>query len=168
MIYATYDDYKQIYGISRSSKNDYSTISLQAARIMDQYTTGIDGYRKLVEAFPTDEYDAEAVKVCACKVADLLWQIKQAEDAAIKTRSITETANGMRSGAITAVSAGNESISYSASVAGGGTSTDKAIADTAARKVLFNETIREYLGGIRDVNGVNLLYMGEYPCTEIQ
>ena len=39
----------------------------------------------------------------------------------------------------------------------------KALVDFAVKEKLFRDTIREYLSGVSDANGVNLLYMGVYP-----
>ena len=61
-------------------------------------------------------------------------------------------------------SAGNESISYVTSGSSGtATLIDKCLADKEAQKQLYDDKIRNYLSGITDANGVNLLYMGIYP-----
>ena len=43
------------------------------------------------------------------------------------------------------------------------TAIDKALSDKAAEAQLYTDTIREYLSGVSDANGVNLLFMGRYP-----
>lgn len=40
---------------------------------------------------------------------------------------------------------------------------DKCLADKEAQKQLYSDTIRDYLSGVADANGVSLLYMGMYP-----
>ena len=61
-------------------------------------------------------------------------------------------------------SAGNESISYvTSSNTGTATLIDKCLADKEAQKQLYSDTIRDYLSGVADDNGVSLLYMGMYP-----
>jgi hypothetical protein len=40
---------------------------------------------------------------------------------------------------------------------------DKAVADKSVRNKLVADTIRGGLSGVKDANGVNLLYMGKYP-----
>jgi len=47
--------------------------------------------------------------------------------------------------------------------AGTATLIDKCLADKEAQKQLYDDKIRDYLSGITDANGVNLLYMGIYP-----
>lgn len=159
----TYQDYLQRFGASRVTQSDFPHLAYDASRIMAVMTTGIDGYRKLELAYPTDPYDAEAVVMCACKLVDVLWQIEQAHELAMRIRGSEETPNGYRGKAISSMSAGNESVSYENSASAGGTDIDKAIADSAEKKVLVHEIITQYLSGISDAHGVNLLYMGAYP-----
>ena len=159
----TYAEYTQRYGTSRVTEAEFPPLSYEACRIMAIHTTGIDGYRKLEWAFPYIPYDAEAVVMCACKIVDILWQINTAEESARLSRGTEETANGYRGKAISSMSAGNESVSYENSASSGGTSIDKAVADSAARKVLMHDIITEGLSGVSDAHGVNLLYMGVYP-----
>lgn len=159
----TYQDYTSRFGASRVTETDFPHLAYDASRIMAVNTTGIDGYRKLEWAFPYDPYDAEAVIMCACKLVDVLWQIEQAHEMAMRIRGSEETPNGYRGKAISSMSAGNESVSYENSATAGGTDIDKAIADSAEKKVLFHEIITQYLSGVSDAHGVNLLYMGKYP-----
>ena len=61
-------------------------------------------------------------------------------------------------------SAGNESISYSgAGDLAKSSSIAAAVADPQAREKLYRDTVTDYLSGVQDANGVNLLYMGRYP-----
>jgi hypothetical protein len=53
------------------------------------------------------------------------------------------------------------SVSYSTGSAK--TAADIAVTDRKERKKMIDETIRDYLSGVADANGVNLLYMGVYP-----
>ena len=76
-------------------------------------------------------------------------------------RGYIQTENGLQGKVVTSVSAGNESISYSATAPK--TTVDTAVTDPAAKDRLVFSTIREYLSGVNDSNGVNLLYMGVYP-----
>lgn len=160
-MYISYDEYTALY--EAVDELTFNRLVYDAGRYIDRLTTGIDGVKKLKTAFPTDEYSAEAVKRCAGCVVNLLQQIQEAEKAASLGRGYTQTENGLQGKVITSVSAGNESVSYSA--AGMKTAVDSAVTDRAARERLINDTIREYLSGVTDANGVNLLYMGVYPCV---
>lgn len=138
----------------------FNRLSMEACQRLDYHTTGLDGVKKLKAAFPTDEDDARMVKYCACKIVHILGQIEAAEAAMKNARGYEETEIGIRGRVITSVTAGNESISYSAG--GGSTATliDKALADKSVQDKLITDTIRECLSGIRDANGVNMLFMG--------
>lgn len=143
------DEYEKLFA-------HFDRLAWEASRLLDRYTTGADGVKKLREAFPTEETDAEAVKRCVCRLILQMHQIGQAEAAG----GYTSTENGYRRNQITAVSAGNESITY----AGGNSSAmDAAAADPIVRERLYEDTVRAYLSGAADANGVNLLYMGCYP-----
>lgn len=154
MTYFDIGFYKSVYG--NIDEVAFSRLSYDACRLIDNHTTGADRVKKLRRAFPTDEDDAEAVKRCGCKLVYLMTQMEAAE----QSIGYEATENGIRGKIISSVSAGNESISYAV---GNATMIDKALADPAVKEKLFRDTIREYLSGVADANGVNLLYMGVYP-----
>ena len=126
-MYITLEDYKAIYG--SIDERLFNNLAYDACRVMDIHTTGIDNIKKLKVAFPTDPDHAEAVKRCAAKLVNLMYQIQQAEIAAIENRGYDMTEQGLRGKVISSVSAGNESITYSTST----TSTST----TVSRKRLF-------------------------------
>lgn len=155
MAYADYTFFSSLY--SGVTEADFNRKAWDASKIMDYHTTGVDGVAKLRTHYPTDEYDIEAVKRCCCALVSLLLKIETAETAS----GIVTRADGTVSGkVVSSVSSGSESISYSVS---GNTAFDKAVADESARNKLYSDTIRHYLSGVHDANGVNLLYMGAYP-----
>lgn len=160
MAYIRQDYYKGIYG--EIPEADFARYSWEACRKLDALTTGIDGVKKLKIAFPTDEDDAEIVKRCACQLVSLLAQIDAAEKEAAAVRGYEATDQGLRGKVISSVSAGNESISYSVK-ASAETDIDKAVTDPVFREKLLADTVKDYLSGVTDANGVNLLYMGAYP-----
>lgn len=162
MAYIDYEYFTSIYG--EIPETDFNRLSWEASRKIDVYTSGIDGVRKLKIAFPTDEDSAEAVKRCVCKLIQVMQEIEEAETSARQASGYVETENGLKGKVISSVSAGNESISFAVgSNAGTKTIFDEAISNKAAQEQLFRDTIYDYLSGISDANGVNLLYMGRYP-----
>lgn len=134
----------------------------EAYRILEKHTTGIDGVKKLKIAFPVDEDDANAVKHCWCKIIEILYQLRDAEIAAAEGRGYTKTDHGLQRKIVSRVESGNEAISYSETKLSDSL-IDAAASDLSAQKALMSHVIREYLSGVCDANGVNLLYMGEYP-----
>lgn len=168
MAYIDYEYFTSLY--PEIPEADFNRLSWEASRKMDVLTTGVDGVKKLKVAFPTDEDDAEAVKRCACALVDILYQIKQAEETAKSASGYTETEDGLKGKVISSVSAGNESISYAVGKsATAETWLDKALSDSKELDSKMNGTIREYLSGINDANGVPLLYLGDkYPVWKLR
>ena len=99
---------------------------------------------------------------CAGNIVNLLHQIHEAEQAASVARGYTKTEQGLQRKIISRVEAGNEAISYSETKLSN-SSIDAAVADKSVRDSQIASTIKEYLSGVTDANGVNLLYMGPYP-----
>lgn len=166
MGYVNYGYYKSLYGDKAIPEADFNRLAWNAGRKLDIATTGIDNVRKLAVAFPTNDYSAEAVKRCAVALIDTMHRIEQAEETARSAQGyITRDDGSLQGKVVSSVSAGNESISYS--VSGGNSSSatliDKALSDKTVQEQLYKDTIAEYLSGVADANGVNLLYMGRYP-----
>lgn len=157
-MYITLEEYSQIY--DTMDEKVFKRLCFDACRVMDIHTTGADNVKKLRDFFPTDEYDAAAVKNCAAKIINILKQIQSAEESS--AASYEESEMGIRGKYITSISAGNESITYSAA-SGGSTAVDKAVMDRSQRDKLLADMVREGLSGVTDANGVSLLYMGRYP-----
>ena len=165
-LYVDYAFYTFLYG--EIPEQDFNRLAWDACKKLDNFTTGADGYKKLKWAFPVDEDDAEAVKQCAAKLIYILQQIEEAEKSVTAGRGYEKTENGIRGKVITNISSGSESISYSAGNSASysnATIIDKALADKTAQNKLFSDTVREYLSGVTDANGVKLLFMGVYPCV---
>ena len=155
-MYASYADYAGLYG--EISQEEFNRFAHEADRALDTATTGIDNIKKLKVAFPHN--DVDAIIYCACKVINTLKQISDIQ----ASTGYANGVNGMTGKVVSSVSSGNESISYSA----GDTAITRAAVDTTEKAKLIRDTIRASLSGITDANGVNLLYMGVYPCTTIQ
>jgi hypothetical protein len=161
-MYVDYEFYKKLYGSDAVSESEFNRFSWDASKKIEHYTTGVDGVKKLQVAFPTDD-GAESVKRCVCALIDLMSKIKQAEHNLHSATGFIQKEDGTVQGkVVTSVSAGNESISYSAKT-NNTSPVDEAVSDRTKREQLFADTIREYLSGVSDANGVNLLYMGTYP-----
>lgn len=163
MAYVDYEYYKTLYGEKAIAEADFTRLLWDAEREVDKATSGVDGVRKLQVAFPTSDYDAEAVKRCVCALVDFLNQIEEAESNANSVGQYTERADGSLQGkVVSSVSAGNESISYAV-----GKSTDttisNAIKDLHSKDVSVYQFITSKLSGVSDANGVNLLFGGRYP-----
>lgn len=163
MSYVNYEYYKTLYGDKEIAETEFNRLSWDAEREVDKATSGVDGVRKLKIAFPTDEYDAEAVKRCICSLIAFMNEIEQAEAAANMSTQYTAREDGTMQGKIVAsVSAGNESISYAVGKTSD-TATSAAIKSVKDKEQMIYQHIASKLSGISDANGVNLLYAGRYP-----
>ena len=165
MAYVEFSEYKTLYGDKEIPETDFNRLSWDACKKLDNATTGVDNVKKLKVAFPREEDDAITVKRCACELVSILYKLEQAEKTMQSAKGYVQREDGSLQGkVVSSVSAGNESISYSAN-GGSNTATlfDKALADKAVQEQLFRDTITGYLSGVADANGVNLLYMGRYP-----
>ena len=159
-MYITLEFYTQLY--DTIDEKVFNRLCFDACRVMDIHTTGIDNVKKLKHFFPTDSDAVSAVQHCAAKLTNLLVQIHEAEAASAVGRGYTETAQGLQRKIISRVESGNEAISYS-EVKNTDSTIDAAVADKTVRDKLLADTIWEYLSGVEDANGVNLLFMGKYP-----
>lgn len=165
MAYVDYEYYKSLYGDGAVEETVFNRISYDACRKIDRITTGVDEVKKLKVAFPTDEDDIEAIKRCTCKVIEIMHSIQEAEKRVNSSKGYTTREDGALQGKIvSSVSAGNESITYSVNGNNSeATLIDKVLSDKTAQEKLYRDTIMDYLSGVGDANGVNLLYMGPYP-----
>ena len=151
-MYATYEDYIQLYG-EGITEHEFVRLEMQVERSMDIATTGIDNVRKLKKAFP--EEHRQAIMLCACQMVNLAKQIADAEAAS----GYVAGKNGLQGKAVASMSAGNESVSFSS----GSTAISEAAFNAEKKGKLLLSAAKEYLAGLKDANGVNLLYMGAYP-----
>lgn len=150
MSYLTHSEYVNFYADGLTPE-EFSVLSFQADRLADVLTTGADGVRKLAVAMPTDEVDAEIVKRGIACLIHTMWQVEQMESAAV-SRGIAA------GGGVSSVSSGSESISYG----GSGSAIAAAAADPVAKDKLYRSTLVGFFRGVKDANGINLLYMGVY------
>ena len=137
-MYITYEDYAGIYGEAAITEADFKRLGFRAQRVLDDLTTGVDGVRKLAVAMPTEEYAKECVVRCLGELIHLSAQVEAARNAGAPVKQ----ANGTVAAAIR-----------------------EAAGSVEAERKLYTSTIRNYLGGIDDANGVRLLFGGRYPVA---
>lgn len=161
-MYVTYDYFKTLYG-EGVSESDFNLVAFDACKLADKYTTGVDGVKKLKDAFPSDEDDAEAVKRVISGVIALMAEVKALETKANAAGDYITLDDGtIHYKTVASISSGSESMSF----ATGGTSTTLAstlLADLNAREDCYKKQIIDGFRGIQDANGVNLLFGGFYP-----
>lgn len=162
-MHVDYEYYSALYGEKALAKAEFERLLWDAEREIDKATSGVDGVRKLRVAFPTSDYDAEAVKRCVCALVEFLNQIEAAENNANSIGQYAERADGSLQGkVVSSVSAGNETISYAVGKSAD-TAISNAIKDLQSRDMAVYQFIASRLSGVSDANGVNLLFGGRYP-----
>lgn len=163
MAYTDFEFYATIYHGNVVPEADFPRIADRASDFLDVIT-----FDRLVDGLPDDERAKTKVQKAVCAVADKLYELeladKQALSAATGGASSGES-GGATSGVITSRSAGSESISYaSPSEMANGAKTWSAVyqaaGDEQATNKLLYDTAKVYLTGVRDNEGVPLLYAG--------
>lgn len=163
MAYTDFEFYATTYHGNVVPEADFPRIADRASDFLDVIT-----FDRLVDGLPSDERTATKVQKAVCAVSDKLYELeladKQALSAATGGASSGES-GGATSGVITSRSAGSESISYaSPSEMANGAKTWSAVyqaaGDMQKTNKLLEETAKAYLMGVKDNNGVNLLYAG--------
>ena len=149
MAYADFDFYSKAYFGDVLTEDNADKWLSRASDELDGPTFG-----RLTYAFPTNDAHAEKVRKAVCAMAEALFYI----DVQRRAASAQQSADGSYRGAVSSVSSGRESISYSANSTA--TAYAAAAASPAAHAQLIISIAAKYLANIPDANGVNLLYAG--------
>lgn len=155
MAYADYAFYTGCYHGEHTAEDGMDRWLERASDELDYFTCN-----RLMTAFPTVEAHVVKVKKAVCAIADALYQV----DVQRRAAAPQTAANGSVCGAIASITSGKESISYSGVNAGGSVYSDAA-ASQGKLFALVQSIAVQYLAGIPDANGVNLLYRGVERCT---
>jgi len=162
MQYSKYEDYQELYkdGID---EQDFNRLLFVAEKKIDNYTTCVNGVKKLKVAFPMDDESVEAISRCACDIVHTMWSVEEAEKSANESSTLVEGPNGVFHSKVAAsVNSGSESISY-ATTKSTATLVDVVLTDKKAQEQLYRDSVETYLRGVLDDNGVPLLFRGTYP-----
>lgn len=144
MGYTTYEFYKTKYFGDVMDEETFLKWSERASRQLDVFT-----YRRLLTAFPEDEYTREQVALCVCELAEKMLET----DRYLKASAIKD--NGT-STMVKSISAGSESITY----ATGETVYAGVLKDQNSLNNFYQAVVTKYLAGLTDANGIHLLYAG--------
>lgn len=142
-------------------EESYNKYARKAKRYMDDFTSGIDGVKKLQVAMPIDEDDVAAVKDCFCDLIRTIHYVEKAREDLNKASDFTIVNGSIAPKVVSSVSSGSESVSYSASA--NYTSEYLEAAKSNGERKLCYKLMDDTLRGVSDANGVSLLYRGPYP-----
>lgn len=163
MAYTDFEFYATIYHGNVVPEADFPRIADRASDFLNVIT-----FDRLIDGLPSDERAATKVQKAVCAVCDKLYQLELADKQALSAAAGGTSSSGpggATSGVITSRSAGSESISYaSPSEMANGAKTWSAVyqaaGDEEATNNLLYSAAKLYLMGVKDNNGVNLLYAG--------
>lgn len=163
MAYTDFEFYATTYHGNVVPEADFPRIADRASDFLDVIT-----FDRLVDGLPDDERAKTKVQKAVCAVADKLYELELADKQALSAATggtSSSGSSGATSGVITSRSAGSESISYaSPSEMANGAKTWSAVYQAAGNPQETNKILesaaRMYLTGVKDNNGVNLLYAG--------
>lgn len=161
--YADYEFYTtKYYGSAMPDSQSFDKEAERASDFLDIVTRD-----RLVDGLPDNEREQTKIKKAVCAVADKLYGLELAEKQALSAAAgiITSGSGGATTGVITSKSSGSESISYASpsEIANGAkawSTVYSAAGDEQATNKLLYDTAKVYLMGVRDNNGVPLLYAG--------
>ncbi len=163
MAYTDFEFYATTYHGNVVPEADFPRIADRASDFLDVIT-----FDRLVDGLPDDERAKTKVQKAVCAVSDKLYELELADKQALSAAAggtSSSGSGGATSGVITSRSAGSESISYaSPSEMANGAKTWSAVYQAAGNPQETNKILesaaRMYLTGVKDNNGVNLLYAG--------
>ena len=148
MGYADYDFYKTEYYGDLLTPEEFNRWNERASRWLDAETD-----RRLISAYPSDEYTDTQIKLCICELAEKMMETQRY----LSASAINQTTG--TSGMVKSMSAGSESITY----ATGETVYASVIKDERSKHGFFYATVANYLNGLEDAKGICLLYKGMEP-----
>lgn len=159
-LYVEYSYYKTFYGSRAIDEGEFNFHAKKAQRELDRATTG-----KLKFALPIAGDALESVNDCLCEMTHMLYLIDQASRDVLENSGVVvdEGTGDLRGKVIKSKSSGTESITYTTETTSNVSTYQRAAVDENAKKQLIRNLVDEYLTGITDSNGINLLYLGPYP-----
>lgn len=156
MAYTDYEFYKNKFYGDTVPESDFLKYAERASDRIDQYT-----FDRLADGLPDDERVKTKVKKAVCAVADTMYQIDQIKKASMDTVGTIQKEDGtVVNKAVSSVSSGNESISYTTGSNISGNVYARASMDKKVENALLLNVATEYLAGATNDKGVCLLYAG--------
>ena len=156
MAYTDYEFYKNKFYGDTVPESDFLKYAERASDRIDQYT-----FDRLVDGLPDNERVKTKVQKAVCAVADTMYQIDQIKKASMDTIGTIQREDGtVVNKAVSSVSSGNESISYSTGSNISGNVYAQASMDKKVENALLLNVATEYLAGATNDKGICLLYAG--------
>lgn len=157
MAYVDFEFYTTKYYGDAVPEDSFQKYAEKASDCIDRIT-----FDRLVDGLPENERDKTKVQKAVCAVADALYQIDQIRKANMEMIGTVIREDGTVTGkAVSSVSSGSESISYSTGTSGQNTDIyAHASMDKKVENMLILQVATDYLAGVTDKKGICLLYAG--------
>lgn len=150
MAYADYEFYKDTFFGNTLPEAEANRWLEAASDELDCLT-----YMRLSNSFPVVQAHVVKVKKAVCAIADALFQI----DIQNRALSAQLADDGNYRGAVSSITSGRESISYS-QVNANGSVYASAASSEKVKYALISQIAAKYVANIPDATGTNLLYGG--------
>lgn len=156
MAYVDYRFYSEKYFGDIIPQDSFLKFSEYASDHIDQIT-----FDRLIDGLPENERDKTKVQKAVCAVADAIYQIDSIRKASMETVGTVKREDGTVVGkAVSSVSSGAESITYTSGQSGISDIYLQAAMDKKVENAIYYQIAVEYLSGVTDNKGVCLLYAG--------
>ena len=157
MAYVDFEFYTTKYYGDVVPEESFQKYAEKASDRIDQIT-----FDRLMDGLPENERAKTKVQKAVCAVADAIYQIDQIRKSSMETVGTVKREDGTVTGkAVSSVSSGSESISFTTGPSGGTESIyGQAAVDKKVESVLLYQVAMEYLSGVTDKKGICLLYAG--------
>lgn len=159
MNWLSLEEYKDLFG--EIEEKDWKRYSVKAELFLISRTTTIDGVMKLKEYFPVEHVDVLSVKLAVGELVNAYRMIDQFTKNQEAMSGVITSEEGVRPKQIESLTAGSETIKFSNDQSGHWVS--EVSKSKEAQLAYLDWIVLGNLEGARDRNGVNLLYLGQYP-----
>lgn len=157
MAYTDYEFYTNKYFGDVVPETDFPKYAERASNRIDRIT-----FDRIAHMYPDDSKMDKKIREATCAVAEALYQIDIAKRASMEAFERIQQEDGTVTGkVVSSVSSGSESRTYATGSSGNASNIyAQAAMDKKTENMVIYQTSVEYLSGVTDDEGRNVLYAG--------
>lgn len=157
MAYTDYGFYTNKYFGDVVPELDFQKYAERASNRIDRIT-----FDRITYMYPDDPKMDKKIQEATCAVAEALYQIDIAKRASMEAFEMIQQEDGTVTGkVVSSVSSGSESRTYATGSSGNASNIyAQAAMDKKTENMVIYQTAVEYLSGVTDDEGRNVLYAG--------
>lgn len=157
MAYTDYEFYTNKYFGDVVPETDFPKYAERASNRIDRIT-----FDRIAHMYPDDSKMDKKIQEATCAVAEALYQIDIAKRASMEAFERIQQEDGTVTGkVVSSVSSGSESRTYATGSSGNASNIyAQAAMDKKTENMVIYQTSVEYLSGVTDDEGRNVLYAG--------